>query len=177
MAVKLNLLPSEYAVGTGLSKALGITRMLGVIGLAAFLIFGIGMGAFFLISSGELNSLKTNNDSLKSQILAEATSEQQLVLLKDRVKKIQTALGLPSSIKNLTSIDSILPTSSESFTLSELSVDTTKIALNATLRSNADLSTFMKSLAGVMDFKFVTLSSFAFNPTSGYSVGVTFGNK
>ena len=177
MAIKLNLLPPESRVSGGLSKALGITRMLGVIGLAAFLIFALGVGAFFVISSVQLSSLSTQSDSLKSQILAQAKTESQVVLLKDRIKKIKTVQSLPSSTKNLNNIDPYLSPLTGETSVTELNVDSAKVAATLNFRSNSDLSSFIKALVSSNTFKTIAITSFGFNPISGYLVGVSFATK
>lgn len=177
MAIKLNLLPPEYAVSTGLSRILNVTRMLGVIALAAFLIFGVGIGAFFIISSIQLSGLNSSNNSLKSQILAQSQTESQVVLLKDRVKKIKLALNQPSSIKNLTNINPYLSVLGASSSVGELDVDATKMTATVNFKSNTDLSNFIQSITSSTAFKNVTETSFGFNPLSGYLIGISFESK
>lgn len=176
MAVKVNLLPPEYAVPSGLNKVLGITRMLGVIALAAFLIFGLGLGTFFVISQLQLNNLNNANTALKSQLLSQQTAETQVVLLKDRVKKIKTAQNTPSSIKNLTNANPFLANLGGSSSITELDVDSKIVAATVNFRSNSDMSSFIKSLTGSTVFKTILISSFGFNPASGYLMTVNMAN-
>lgn len=172
MAVKLNLLPPEYSVSTGLSKTLGITRMLGVISLALFLIFGLGLGAFFVVSTFELNNINQTNGGLKNQILAQASVENQVVLLKDRIKKIKTALSLASTSKNLGNVNDLIGSFGNGVSITELTMDPAKADLSVGFSNNADLSTFIKNVESSTVFKTITITSFGFNPSSGYLVAV-----
>lgn len=172
MAVKMNLLPPEYAVSGGLARVLKTTRMLGVIALAIFVVFALGLAGFFVFSSFELRSLTAGNDGLKGQITALSSSEQQMILLRDRLKKIRTVQTTASSAKNLSSVDPIVAAISGNITLTELAVDPQKVDISVVIRSNSDLTTFLKNLKSSEAFKSVVLTSFGFNPVSGYLANI-----
>lgn len=172
MATKINLLPPGFGVTGELGKILKVARMLGVIGAALFLIFGLGISIFFIISTITFNGLKSQTDSLKTQIKALQETEQQMVLLKDRIGKISTALGFPEAIKNLDAIDPFISNLSPSASLNQLEIDPQKIELSLQFRSTADTSAFVKSLSESKDFTSVILTSFGYDPTNGYTVGV-----
>lgn len=172
MAIKLNLLPPETRATGTLAKVLNTTRMLGVIGIAFFLVFTLGISAFFILSTVTLNGLNSNIGSLKSQIAALETTETQVVLLKDRIGKINTALNLPNSIKNLDVVNPVISNLSPSTSLSELDVDTQKVDISMIFTSNADTSAFIKSLSDSQNFKTATLTTFSYSPGGGILVGV-----
>ena len=176
MAIKLNLLPPEYAVSKGLTRLLKTTRMLGVIGLAGFVVFALGLTGFFIFSSFELRNLKAENDSFKGQITALNTSEQQVVLLKDRLKKIKTMQTIASSAKNLTSIEPLITAIGQDTTLTELSIDPQKVETSVLVRSNSELTAFLGNLKNSQVFKSIILTSFGFNPVSGYLINIRFSD-
>lgn len=177
MAIKVNLLPTELRVSGGVAQFLKISRMLGVIALAVFLVSGLGLGAFFAISSIELNNLNTANDSLKSQEATLSKTEAQLVVLKDRIAKIKIAQAVPSSTKNLTNFDPLLSSLSTGTKIGELDVDTAKITASMDFTSNSDLRSFVNAISTSSIFKNVTIASFSFNPTTGYLVNLTIATK
>ena len=177
MAIKLNLLPPELAIDKNLSSLLKLSRSLGVISIAAFLIFVLGVGGFFIVSTVTLNNLNTNTDALKKQIADQETSEQQIVLLKDRIKKISLVQSTPGSLNNLVAIDPFLLNLTADSSVSELSVDSQKTQLLLNFKSNSQLSTFLDTLSASDVFKTVVISSFSLSPVSGYSVGVNIENK
>jgi|GEM_PF-1371342 len=172
-SINLNLLPTELKVSTGLSRSLRSIRMLGVIGLVGFLVFGLGLIGFFVFSSFQLSNLNSQNDTLKGQLTTLSTSETQLVLLKDRIAKIKIVQGLPTSDKNLTNFRKYISGLSGSSTVNELDVDPGKITAAIDFRSNSDLTTFLTSLSENTEFKVIDLSSFGFNPATGYLVSLT----
>lgn len=172
MAVNINLLPGELKVSSGLSQVLRIVRMIGVISLAAFLVFGLGVAAFFIFSTVELNGLNSTNTNLKGQLSALSTTEQQFVALKDRLAKIKSAQSQSSATKYLTDfVPFIAPFTGT--TVNELDVDPGKLSVTLNFHSNSDLSTFIKSISSTDIYKNVTVNSFGFSPLGGYLVNLT----
>ncbi|KKR69655.1 MAG: hypothetical protein UU12_C0040G0013 [Candidatus Woesebacteria bacterium GW2011_GWA2_40_7b] len=173
MATKINLLPPGFGVTGNLGKILKAVRMVGVIGLAFFLVFGLGISIYFIVSTITFNALKSETNSLKEQVKTLQTTEQQIVLLKDRIGKINMALGLPEAIKNLIAIEPFISNLSSSASLNQLEIDAQKIDLSFQFRSTADTSAFIKSLSDMKDFRSVVLTSFGYDSTNGYTVGIS----
>jgi competence protein ComGF len=104
MTIKLNLLPPELAVDKKTGSILKSVRAFNLILTALFVIFTIGLSAYFIFASIMLKNKLASVDSLKNKIKTLQTSEQQMVLLKDRIKKINIAQAKSSSLKNLDAI-------------------------------------------------------------------------
>lgn len=168
----LNLLPTELAVSKNLNKLLKTIRALGVIGIAAFLVFGIGVGVFFIFATLNLNRVKANVTKLSAQVSAQQKSEQQLILVKDRLKKITSIQALPNSSQNQSAITSILSNLSSGASVNELSIDSASVRLSANLKTNADITNFLDSFQKSSAFKTIILTSFSLSPINGYSVEV-----
>lgn len=177
MAVKLNLLPPEYGTLGQLGKILRVTRALGVIAMVLFFVFALGVSAFFIISTITINGLNSDINSLKNRVTAQQTSEQQIVLIKDRVGKIKSILATPDALINLTAVSPYISGLSGSTTLSDLSADSSKVDMTLTFRSNTDLTNFMSQISNDKNFSTVVMPSFAFSSTAGYSVQITALNK
>ncbi len=172
MPVKLNLLPPELAVGKSLSSFLKALRKLDVIGIAAFLIFGTGVGIFFIVSTISLNGINANVSTLESKVSAQQKSEQQLILIKDRVEKIASIQGLPSALPNLKIIEPFLSNLSVNSSVNEMSIDSASTNLSVTLQTNSDLTAYIESLESSNVFGSVDLTSFNLSPGTGYSVAI-----
>ena len=172
MPVKLNLLPPELAVGKDLRGAIKTLRALGVIGVAAFLVFGIGVGIFFITSTISLNGINANITKLSSEVSAQQKSEQQVVLLKDRLAKIASVRKLPSALQNQNLIEPFLNNLSPTSSVKEMAINTAAIDLSVVLSTSPDLSSFISSLQSSDVFKTVTLSSFSLSPAIGYSLEI-----
>lgn len=175
-SININLLPEEFTVSSGVSRALSITRMLGVIFLAVFLVFGLGLAAVFILDTVQLNNLTNENSAITSQISSMQSTETQLVLLKDRVGKIKIADNSASAIQSVSTFMPLVTSLSSSSKVNELDIDTSKIVSSLTFGSGADVSAFIKALGGTK-FADIALTSFSFNPSVGYLVGINIQNK
>jgi hypothetical protein len=172
MAVNLNLLPPELAVSKSLGKVLKTLRALGVISIVFFLIFAVGLGIFFIISTISLNNLNNSISLHESQISAQEASEQQIVILKDRIAKISQAKSVPSALKTVTNFDTVLVNLSPDSTISQFNADSSKADISMNFKSNLDLTTFLQAITTSKLFNSVILSSFGYGPSQGYSLGI-----
>lgn len=177
MAVKLNLLPTDYSLAGPIGQIVKASRPLSVISLALFLVMAVGMGGFFIFSSISLNNLNTQNSALENQIQAQASAQQQVVLLKDRIGQIKKVQALPGASKNLNNIDPVLSLLSGNSLASELDVDSQKTSVSLIFKSNSDLVSFLKGLYADKVFSSITLSGFNYNPSAGYQVDLSFVGK
>lgn len=177
MAVKLNLLPADYALTGPVRQLVKAARPLNVILLALFFVTAIGMGGFFIFSSISLNNLAKENNSLKSQIQAQSTAQQQIVLLKDRLSQIKTVQAVPSASKNFDKISPILNLVTGSSFVSELGVDSQKTTSSVIFKSNSELTNFLKNVSSNTAYSTVTLGTFNYSPVMGYQVGLIFTSK
>lgn len=172
MPVNLNLLPPEHAISKNLKSFLKTVRALGVIGIAAFLVFGMGIGAIFAFSTVSLNGINANITKLKGQVSALQKSEQQIILVKDRIKKIASIQKLPSSIPNLTIMSPLLVNLAGSGSVDQMTIDPGTVSMSANFGTNAGVTSFIELLQASKDFELVALASFSFNPTTGYAVEI-----
>ncbi len=177
MSVKLNLLPPELAVSKNLSKLLKIIKALGVIGMAAFVVFAIGVGAFFVLGTIKLNNLNSSVASLKKEVTAQQASEQQIVLVKDRLTKISKILNSPDSLPNLVVIEPFLGTLSQSTSINQLTIGSDSIGLSLGIKTNSDLTSFLGALQSSDVFKKVEMTSFSLSPSSGYAIEIKADTK
>jgi Tfp pilus assembly protein PilN len=172
MPVKLNLLPPELAISKNLGSVLKTVRALGVIGIVTFLIFGIGVGVIFIISSITLNGVNASITKLTSEVSAQQKSEQQVILIKDRLGKIVLIQRLPNSLTNQIAAQPFLDKLSTASFVNQMSIDAKAVDITATLKTSSDLATFIDSFQSSDVFKSVKLTSFNFSPTVGYSVEI-----
>ncbi|HUC94560.1 MAG TPA: hypothetical protein VMR19_00950 [Candidatus Saccharimonadales bacterium] len=177
MAVKLNLLPPELSVSKSLGNLLKTVRVLGVIGIAAFLVFTIGIVAYFIFSTYSLNGDNANLTKLKGQVTAQQQSEQQIVLLKDRIDKISAILKPANSLSNLTAVEPTLSVLSDTASINQMAINSTSVDLSVTIQTNSDLSSYLKAFESSDAFVTLNLTSFNLSPKTGYSVEITATKK
>src|SRR5687768_15240179 len=123
MAITVNLLPQDQIAHGAFGKILRGSRSITIIALSLFLIAIAGSGVLIFVQSRRVSDLNQVNDKLKSEIASLEVSEQQMVLLKDRIKKIQTLQSLPNALKNLTGVQSLIDTLPETASVTNLEID------------------------------------------------------
>ncbi len=177
MTIKINLLPTDYRLTGPVGQIVKFARPLNVILLALFLVTVVGMGGFFIFSSFSLKNLVTRNDGLKKQIQSQSTAQQQMVLLKDRLSKIKTIQGIPTATKNLADIDPLLMLITGNSFLSELNLDSQKVAATVVFKSNSDLTNFLKAISSNTSYSSISLGTFNYSPVAGYQISLNFVKK
>lgn len=168
MALKINLLPDNFAVKGTLARSLALVKQLTIVLLAVFILIVVGISGYFFVSSFELGRITVNIESLKSQIMEQETVETQMVLLKDRISKIKIAQKSVSSQQSLTQVDSLFSSIPQGVTLGQLSVDSTKSEASISFDSSLTLTDFFKTITSSTNFSSIILTSFGFNPATGY---------
>src|SRR3989344_2162633 len=93
MAAKINLLPGELETGEGVNKTTKVLSYFAVFFTLILLLIGIGGGAYIYFLNQEVTKLDQENSSLLQSIRVLESTEQQLVLVKDRLLKIQGLLS------------------------------------------------------------------------------------
>jgi len=174
MAVKLNLLPQGAAVSGSLGKTLKSIKSFGIIALGMFLFFILGVSGFLVYSSISLKGLTIQEESLKARIKSQETTEQKIVLLKDRLTKISKVQSTPSVQKSLDKAGGVVASLPAGAVLTELGLDLKKTDMSLIFRSSLDLNSFLGFVKTSGEFKRVSLTAFNFNPLSGYSIGLRF---
>jgi len=177
MPENLNLLPQNLQISKSLGKVLKTTKALGVISIVVFIISALGVGAFFIYSKITLTNLQTEVTKLKSQVKAMESSEQQLVLLKDRLAKITSIKSAPNATKNITNVDTLFVGLSPSSMMEMANISSNKMDISMSIASNEDISLFLKNIKDTDIFSKVDLSTFGYSPGVGYSIDVSLGNK
>lgn len=170
MAVKLNLLPQDYAVSDSVAMVLKIVRPLNVVLLGLFLVTSLSVAAYFLFSSITIKELNSTNNALTTQVQSLSSAQQQIVLLKDRLAKVRKALNSPNAAKNLSLSQSVLATLTENSTISELTIEPQKSLITLNFKSNSELKVFMDELSSRPDFSGISMDAFGYNPDNGYVV-------
>jgi hypothetical protein len=164
----INLLPPNLISNKGIFKQAKAIRSLTLVAIIVFLVFGLGVGGLILLGSSQLSSLIAQNNALKESIRERETTEQKMVLLKDRVGKIKIVKNLESSEEEIVGVTALLTTISAPSVVSELTFDAKKVDLSLIFKAPSDLSAFLRSLVNNKVFDSVVLTSFGFNPSNGY---------
>jgi len=166
----LNLLPENLQVSKNLNGFFKAAKALNVIFILSFAIFGVIIGGLFVMNRLSLNNIQKEIDTLKTQVRVQETSEQQLVLLKDRLMKIASIKSNATASKNIVNVDSLFTNVSPLSQLNQADISSSKMGLSLIIKSNEDLVSFLDNIKNSNLFTSADLSTLSYSANSGYTV-------
>lgn len=177
MKQDVNLLPSNLQVTKNFASAIKLLRALDVIFIVGFVIFSLAIGAFFIYSKITLGDIQKSVTQLETQVKAKEASEQRLILLKDRIVKVNTIKSSPNALKNVSNLDLLFANMSPAYALDKADIGPQRVDISLILGTNENLTTLFKNVKDSLIFTKVNLTSFSYGAGGGYSVGLNLNNK
>ena len=173
----INLLPKDLIPGAGFIKSAGILRRLVTLGFAVFVIIAMGIVGFFIFNSLSIRNSDNKQSELKNSIKSLEQTEQGMVLVKDRIGKVQQVNALPSSAEESANLSTIFSQASGLGTLTEAIIEKEKLDTTFSVSSSSALTQLLATIVTGENYKRVELMSFSFNPNVGYLVSLAFVTK
>jgi hypothetical protein len=164
----INLLPTDIAPKGPTLRIVNYLKQIIFVGFVIFLLVALGLAGFFLLTSFELNGSINRQENLKTQIKSLEQTEQKIILLEDRIKKIKKVLALPDSQDNIATSQEVLGIAT-GLSIGELEISPDKTKLTITADSSSSMSQFLTTITESKLYQSIVLSSFSFNPSSGYT--------
>ncbi len=174
MDKKINLIPADLAVSPKTVKLTNLLSKVTIIGASFLFISLIAAVSVFVYFKLQSTKVSESIDNLKTQIIALESSEQKLVITKDRLNKIALVEKLPSvkedivKFKDVSNVVNFAPDSS----LVEANIQTTKTEFSVASKSTDSLSSFLAPLTKLTTYKNMILSSLGYSSTSGFITDV-----
>jgi len=170
MKSTINLLPKEVLIKSDTQQLASKLTKVAIAITAIFVLFVAGLVAFMIFVNNQLATTQDKIAQTKNQIRALESTEQSMLLVKDRVQKIQLIQNLNSSATQITDLDALLTAlpASVLFQSGKLDVDRSRVTLKLT--SSQDLA-FVFNLVRELDrYQTVVMKKFDFNPAAGYQI-------
>ena len=171
MAKKIDLLPPELRIG---SEVVSIARKLRYFSMVlVLLVFFTAIGGFMLLYSknNELKSLVTKKADLKSEVNGLATTEQQLVLVKDRVDDIAEIINSRENEKLFSQQIELVKDYPSNTNYSGLEVQGESSLLTMDSTSSKEMASLFEKLAST-DYESVLITKFGFGAETGYRFNI-----
>ena len=172
MAIKIDLLPAESKIKGGYLKAAKLAKSINLIFFSAFLVIGLLLAIYVVFLSVMLKNTKRDNDFLISEIKKYQTSEQKIVLLKDRLSKIKTLLKLDTASDLLNKIKPIMGQLTQDATITNLKIQPEGASVSMVFKTSGAFGQFLSSQEEGK-FKSLTIDTVSFNPAIGFLVNLT----
>jgi Tfp pilus assembly protein PilN len=170
MARDINLLPPEKRMAKGVSRAIFFLRTLSTLFLGMITFFALSGIFLIFIFNRRLNDLKTSNQNLKTSVANLQSSEQSLVLVKDRTQKLERIFAKRENEDHLTKQIAMVNSLPEKvrFQKSELEVGMSRLGLAS--GSSIALSQLLKSISVDENLKDLKIEKINFNALLGFEV-------
>jgi hypothetical protein len=167
MAKNINLLPIEMSTGKEVGKFIRTLKTINFIALLlTIVIAGGGVAAHYMLTS-QLSSIESDKITLTSTIKNLETTEQSLVLLKDRLQKINQVLSIRTIEDSYITQKQIVDDLPVGASVKESEIASDKSNLSVMASSSRDVVEITKNLTD-SKFKKVFLDSVTFTPLIGY---------
>jgi len=166
----INLLPVAVGVKTATVKVVAFLKKVSIIITALFLCLGLAALVYFFIASRQLANIKAGEKNLKTTLSSLEETEQQYVLVKDRVTKVKKIIDEKTVEEKLTGLEKLRALLPAGLTISEVEIKEDKTEVSLVGTSSRDAVSFFASLLVGGVYEKITLKSFGFNPESGFLI-------
>jgi len=173
---KINLIPADLVVSGGIKSFKSFLLKSNVI-LSIILVFTllVIVGTYFYFSIN-LKEVTTSVEGLKESITTLETSEQKLVLAKDKlgkIKKITTGKSINSNLLQVKTLTSAFLATSDTG-VNEINIDINKMEISSFSKTSSGLTFIFNEFSKMTGFTKVVLSSLGYNPSFGYTTEISF---
>lgn len=170
---RINLLPDELLNKTSARKIADFLKSIIASTFAVFFLGVLGGVSYLIILNVQFKNLSNRQVQLKTSVQSLETTEQQIVLVKDRIKKANQVLGdtktevLVESFNN-----SILNFVPAGVRIVEAKVTKESTTASFVVTSSKALTALFSNMTSSEDFSKVRLETLSFSPSVGYLVSV-----
>jgi len=164
---KINLLPPDLGPNASVLKFLNLAKKIAILIGLTFFIFGTLLVGYIVFLRMEIKAADKRTQALKSSITALTETEQKFFLLKERTGNIKKLMAKETQKEPLTNSKDLL-LNHQGIVLTQVSTSLGKITISGSSPSTNSLGDFFEKIFLSDNFKGVKLTSFLFNPKSGY---------
>lgn len=174
MPKKINLLPTRHKDATEVSGLRRLIRILTISSVVLSLsLAALGLAVIFLLSN-QLKNLSRQQSELKTSITSLESTEQSLVLVKDRVQKIQELLSASADRDILTKLRFIADSLPPDLLISNSDLSSSGSFVELTAFSSSAIKELFSTLVKNKQFSSLILEDLKFNPVLGYQFTLNF---
>ena len=168
MRTGINLVTGEQAASGNIGKLRKWLIRISMVLIVLFLLLGGALGVYILILTGNINASRNRTVQIVNAIGDLETTEQQYILVTDRISKVKPKLTDASAGKNIEILSEISNSFPESIKLVESEIQPNSIKINFSTTSSLDLVILLSIFTSSDKFDQVDLDDFSFSSQSGY---------
>lgn len=167
----INLLPSEKIESKETQKTVSLLTRVAIAVGTIVIIEGLAGAGLLLFFNSKLQNAQQKHDLTISQISSLEITEQELVLVKDRLGKIQTVVsdrGNFTTIDKFNTVINTLPTNIASVERIEISPGISKLTLVST--NSDELKNLVEQMSNSSEFSSSLIKTLNFSQGKGFEV-------
>ena len=164
----INLLSQELKPKPYVVNFAKILKKLAMVSLLVFLVGVILLVGTIFIFSQRTRAAISSQEALKREIKALQETEQRIVLIKDRIDKIESVYKEENATDGVASIREISRVIPEGTLIQEFSLEPDNTEVKVLADSLSSLAKFASGITGLGSFEKIVLKSLEFDPEKGY---------
>jgi len=170
MSSEINLLPKEISRGKDVEKTLKLLQKIAVSVTVVFILILVAGGAFYFLMANRLSNAENEQKTLISNIQSLQSTEASLILLRDRIQKIQGTLSARTNELAFSKQETILGLAPEGVTFKESDIQDSGSTVEVISPSSLSFQNLITRLVAQGNFVSLTLKELSFSPFTGYSI-------
>ncbi|OGM18455.1 hypothetical protein A2686_02515 [Candidatus Woesebacteria bacterium RIFCSPHIGHO2_01_FULL_38_10] len=166
----INLIPQEIKPKANVLKTANLLKKIAITESIFLLVFAIIVfGSIFILSS-RLKDSHSKDDKLRSEIKALEQTEQRLMLVKDRLGKIENIYSWDDASQEVLIAEGVVNTLPEGVVLRSAVLKETQVNLTIEVVNSESFSNLLSSLVNSGKYKTIKIESLDFDPEKGYII-------
>lgn len=166
----VNLLPKELRPKKYIVKISKVLTNVALIALLVFVISAAVITGVFIVISNRLSSSQEKHEELIIQIKALEETEQKIVLMKDRLEKVNEMKSKPSASEKVDILGDVLKISEGSAVVNAATLSDKKTNVLVIVDGSLSLTKFLSGILISGGFKKIEMLSFVFEKDEGYKI-------
>jgi len=167
---RINLLPIDLTPKKSILRLAGALTKLSYMGIAIFIISVLTISGLYIINLTKINSIKKEEEVLINSVREYEQTEQQVVLAKDRMGKIDQIWEKNTAQNHIDVFQKLLSSITGGVTLKSIEITGSKTTISIDTNSSSSVSSFLGTLVSSNLYKSIQLTNFSFNPNYGYRI-------
>jgi len=166
----VNLLPKELRPKRYIVKISKVLTNVALIALLVFVISAAVITGVFLVVSDRLSSSQEKHEELTIQIKALQETEQKIVLIKDRLEKVNKMKSKASASEKVDILGDVIKISEGSAIVNSATLSDKKADVLVIVDGSLNLTKFLSDIIISGGFKKIEMLSFGFEKDGGYKI-------
>lgn len=169
---EINLLPIDLSSSRGSVKfAEGLKKLIPIF-VGIFVIASVLSAVLLVFLTSEINSSHSRQSSLKQDITSLQKTEQQILLIKDRIGKINSLNSNTDAADTFANLDKTFSALPSGVNVSTVEITSDKTKFSVVSKDSLGMATFLNSIVTSGLYKSLILVQFSFTPGTGYTIGL-----